>query len=419
MGLLFVAIGCLRPRQMVAALTVYFRAAMFFHLTFAAYILVMIASSLIAVNIKESLLTSVQATIILVVYFGTGARLLTMDRDVVRNSFVFGGAIGVVAFIAYCQYVFSSLGTNLFAALNEAFRFEGSQIAARTIKKVVNYQGDGELNTDAETAISGSIRNGLAATLAFFFFAAWSALNGRRWWNWPNLAAIVLIVVAPAVMLVLISRSNFIALIAGVGVAITIILLAPTTAKPLRRAVVVLGVFMLVVATTLATGFNHGSESSGLLSANWERLSLIRIDPRLENYNYAIEQIRRTPIIGRGPGAMTPDGLTVHNLIVAGWYECGILGLIASIFMFASLVYMWLRNSIERIMAANQPIFHLAFATAIMVGPVIRRMISGNGGRFLLVEVVAVAFFLAFLLHTSDDGQLPADDIEPVTGTNV
>ncbi|MDQ6738936.1 MAG: O-antigen ligase family protein, partial [Actinomycetota bacterium] len=106
------------------------------------------------------------------------------------------------------------------------------------------------------------------------------------------------------------------------GIAVTLLMLAPTWSTSMRRRAAVIGVIALSGIYVLIPGmvgtvrylFTSISEDSGTLS-------------RTSSYDIALDFIQRSPIVGRGFGTFLPQYRIFDNQYLQSLVEIGFLGL--------------------------------------------------------------------------------------------
>lgn len=392
--LLFFLLGFWRPLELIKNSVRFFQVATTFHACYVAYLGILIATFLILKDFDSGWNTTRQTVMLFALYLMLGCRLLSTSVPTIKRSVLIGSGIGVVLFLVYCQIVFQSLGTNLVSAIATALQGDGGQVAAKTVKTIVNYSGGGNVTTDAELALGGSLRNTLASGLSIYFFCALASIVSTRITHWRNVLVLLNLVFIPTILLILMSRSNLIALVIGMLLAFGLMIISPDASGKIKSWLI----FVFFAAAVSLFGFvwvTQELSQSDLVSANLDRFTQMTEDPRVQNYLEVIKNLKLNAIIGRGPGAKLSDGLTIHNFFLAGWYECGIFGIVICVAFFVAMSWAWIANSFRQLFHSHAPLIQVVFFAALMFGPVFRRLVSGNGGRFSVVEIVAVALFFA------------------------
>lgn len=81
-------------------------------------------------------------------------------------------------------------------------------------------------------------------------------------------------------------------------------------------------------------GLSAGERLSGATDSTSKYCTLCS---RMETNIAAWDAIQENPIVGAGPAAITSTGYEVHNILLASWFEAGILGLLGMLMLLASV----------------------------------------------------------------------------------
>src|SRR5690606_21912118 len=106
-----------------------------------------------------------------------------------------------------------------------------------------------------------------------------------------------------------------------------------------------------------------------------------------ENFTYAARGISERWLWGHGTGVTVNNGLRAHNLFLSSWYECGMFTFLASVAFFLLIVIAWGNNMLGWLRTpggASRPI-DPDWLFALPVLPLVRSMVSGEGGNFTLI----------------------------------
>ncbi len=399
-ALLFIAAQAARPFRLWDNIRNFAGLAKFAHWFGGAYSLIILMAALAHPNEEQALSVALRAASWFLLYLAVGGAMLGLGRTKLLNTLFISSLITFVSFMAYSEYVFRSLGTNSIAEIRNALSGQSERILRSTIRVIINYS-QGEVNLKNFESLSGTVRNSLCAAFAFCCFSSLVSIGRvRSIWS-PRIVLSCCVVVATIILvLLLMSRSNLFALIFGFGAGFGVLLLSRYVSAS-SKFLFFTFFMVLVMSAVVGVILIESEVVKDAWNANQQRLSKISEDPRTMNYAAAWELIREHPWVGYGPGATTPDGLVVHNIVLAAWFECGIAGLFAALLFYAAIIYRWFQIAAERMALRGFPITETIFLPSLAVSPIIRRFIAGDGGRFTLIEYIAMACFFVIASYGS------------------
>ncbi len=408
--LVFLLAGTLNPQRLFAAHKRFFMEAFWFHCSFLLYLLSLVIATLYLQTPGLSLRPLGAMILSAACYFGIGARLMEFENATIGKSLLYGFGVGTTAFILYSLYIFASLDQRQLEIFWQPINAGTTQFGSRFMRIILNY-AEGTTVSGAPSELKGSTRNTLAVCLTFLFFASLPNLAFKGRSRLTYLIAVAAVILCPALTLLLSSRSSLISLAIGICLSNAILLLYSRSDTVIRSLLlqwilIATGLLLAMLALLLL----ERNESNMATALNLDLQQNIRNDPRIRNYLLAVDEISKSPIIGAGVGARLADGHTVHNFILGAWVEAGAAGLICSSAMYLLLIGLWIKRCLAQFSSMSLwtigEAILVASAASMLVGPIIRRMLSGNAGRFTIIELIALAVFIAFTRIGSqrDDG---------------
>jgi O-antigen ligase len=407
---IFAAVSFLRPVQFIRNIFEFWYAVKLFHLLYLSYVFVCIVSAVARPDFISHAGNVLRIPFFFICYLLFGSSLIRLSAARIRRTVLISTLAGVCLLVGYSEYVFRSIGTNLLAEVRNSFSGQGSTASVAFVRVIINY-ANGEVNLDRNAdSLLGTARNAIAAILTFYGFVTLTSLRKSNvGWYFSILSASLTVILSCCLILLLMSRSNLLALLIGVAVACTIILISPFIESKFKLSMIYLSILFVVASSSTVLVFRTDTIGNAI-SANQERFSKITDDPRAANFQSAFFEIKDNPWMGFGPGALTRDGYPVHNLILAAWFETGICGLFIAIALYSELVRKWFRETFKRANLHFLGAMEMAFMPAIAISPIIRRMIGGDGGRFMLFELIPLAFYVVFVNITERLEQFDNDD---------
>lgn len=390
-----------KPRSNFRRLSDFLTAAPATHAMYGVYLAILTCAALLSVDLSVAVGELLRAVLQFAFYVIVGIVLLGRSHASVARSVAVAVPLSVVSFVLYAHYTFSMEGDNLLKQISASIASgEPNNLARGIIKHVVNYQMSTSSETTEGLEYSGSARNAISCAWVFLLLLSWVYRTAipreeRRLWHHGSLVFTTLTI--PWLLLVLTSRSNLITLA-----------LAPLAAYALyslsnrglgNRSALVAGAAGLLILVGLGVLFLFRDEGNSLLTANTSRFEQLTDDARVEHYRAVHRQVLQRPMWGYGLGPVTPDGMMVHNLMLAAWFRAGVLGLAAAFGFYICLFGVWMRGCVLALRGAvsDLPFPSLAWAPTLLVGPLMRTLIAGQDGRFTRAEWFSVASFLVIL----------------------
>jgi O-Antigen ligase len=396
--LAFVLVALYRPAQLVRNLVEFWSVAKLFHVLYLLYVLVCIVSALGRIDLSNYVQEIIRIPYYFCCYLIFGASLLQQSPGKIRRTVLISTLTGICLFVGYSEFVFRSLGTSMLTEVRHALIGKGSTSAPNLLRIIINY-GQGEVNLDREAgSLLGTVRNAISAILTFYSFVTLACLRKSNLRSYFAAVAVATTVgMSFCVLLVLMSRSNLIAVSLGLAVASVIMLVSPFVESKFKLMTIyasILGV------AAIGGGFIalRSDSIENAVGGNVERFSNVTEDVRFANYRSAFEAIKKRPGTGYGPGAVAKDGLPVHNLVLAAWFESGFIGFFVALAVFIELVRKWMEATLMRVNLRFMGAMEMAFMPAIAVSPILRRLIGGESGRFMLFELIPLAFFFVLMI---------------------
>jgi len=218
-------------------------------------------------------------------------------------------------------------------------------------------------------------------------------------------------VVAGLLILTSLSRSNIAAagLVFVCSFAISLIL--RSTVKTLSNA----ATFFAILGVFAAVSLFAISAISGVDEIYRERMGFTTFasDPRIDMFRTATKQIGNRPLLGHGLGSEIQGlygGSRVHNLFLAAWYEAGVFAFCGAVLFWGHILVAWIVNlrNVLRIPHYWQSSTAAPWVLTLPVLPLLRSMLSGEGGNFTLIEWCCLAFFFATLAENRREHAFPS-----------
>ncbi len=403
---LLIAIICLtlsligNLRNSWAQFIVFAGAAFWVHVAYLAYLVSLAFSLGWTPNFQLGVFDLGRAASQYTLYILVGTYLIDKPVSAIAKTVLITVPFGITAFLFFCMFVFWQEGSNLISELSIALSSgKSNAVGTRVLTRIVNFQVQGGGKIDEE--ISGAIRNGISAGLLAQITMVWlfrNALPDSSSRLLRNFSLLVTSIIVPMILLLLMSRSSVLSF-AAVPVFCMVLSLISRNSIARSQSVNVL-FFAIVVGLILIVMIGFGLSENEVVRLNIQRLKDVKDDPRILHYIAVMHGILERPILGYGIGSPTPVLGHVHNFFLGGWYRAGLIGLATSLFFYICLVFRWfdacllaIRTKIET--SSLPGIFILP---ALMLGPLTRTPLVGGGdGRYVRVEWIAVAVFMATL----------------------
>ena len=347
-------------------------------------------------------------------YVIVGTYLTEQPAAAIARTLLAAVPVAIAAFVAYCFYVFRAQGDNLISQLAAAVTSGSSNAVANSVlKNVVNFQFT-NTTVSEKLEITASVRNAIAAAMLLLLIMSWvyaAAIPHRTRTARHTVALGFITLGVPLLLVILMSRSSLISLALAALICVVMYHLSHR-GRPSNSAAAATLLFLLV-GGGIGMLFLVLPEENAIVSLNVQRMNEISKDVRIEHYRGIYQAILRRPLLGYGLGAQTPDGLTIHNLFLGGWFRAGVIGLLFSVFFYIALLGRWV-NVCLWLMAysgSTRNLPSIVLLPALMVEPLSRApLIGGQDGRYIRVEWLAIACFLTIFESIRSRQYLIAED---------
>ncbi|MCA9791318.1 MAG: hypothetical protein KC910_05965 [Candidatus Eremiobacteraeota bacterium] len=369
----------------------FFRCAPVFHCLFLAYYLWLGISLFWAKDLGASLLLYRASIRALIFYFVMGAHLSGMTLKKASRTAALAAPLAVLLFIGYGVYAVKNTPPR---DLRPGARQLAEGDPRRILLLVVNYNGEEAPDREDPEFQTATVKNQIAAgfNVLFYLFMIFATADRRRLFNPFTVLAMVLY---PVVILGLLSRSNFGALLIGCGMVVICYQLSPLSNRAARIRSIALALLALVACGLVAS--LKGGVVQDFVDAQESRYASTGDDVRFPHYRKVFLGITREPFFGYGIGRRASDGYAVHNIFLGSWFETGVLGLALTLFYYTTLVYYFcccLLDLIKGRLAMPPRVANFFWLPAILTVPLVRTLIMGAWGRFQNPDMIAVAFFI-------------------------
>lgn len=370
-----------------------------FHLGLVCYIAVYVVVALIGDDPKAVIVRLVAAygQFLLV-----GALAENLSKQQLVKTLTVAFPLSFLAIVGYANWVFVSQGTNLLTELAKALA-TGShrQVTSRVVRAIVDAS---QVASDASAAdkqnAGGSVRNFFGCYINLAVFALLTALPSIRNSGFLRQALVLgtLAAAPPILLIVLMSRSAMLSLAVGLGIASVLYVIQSLASGAMSKIgnALAAGAALCLVAVAIIP---MQLENQSVLNVI-DRFTEIASDMRVEHYRVVLDRTLEKPWWGNGASEPAPDGYQVHNYFLGAWYQVGIAGLIATFLAWFGLSLDAARRLNEAWGQRDERLVNLFFAAALLVGPLLRRLIAGDCGRFTLVELIAIAMFFILIGKT-------------------
>ncbi|MCE7873359.1 O-antigen ligase domain-containing protein [bacterium CPR1] len=377
-------IGFLRPLTFVA----FFRLAPLFNTLFIAFYAVLGLSILWSHDLGGGVLVYRPNLRSLLFYFALGAYLTRCNVAQLCRTVSLAAPLSVLVFIMYGAYTVQMTPVD---ELDPEIRKLNPRII---LLNMINYSPEkANLERDDDEFETTTVKNLIAAgfNVLLYLFLICGTTSGRRLLNPITILALMLY---PVVIFALLSRSNFLALCAGMGVVVVLYQVSPRISSRQKLFSVVCALLVLLLFGSLASV--RGGYIEDFMQVQAGKYEEAGSDVRFPHYVRAYKEIARSPLFGYGIGARVSDGFAVHNLFLGAWFQMGLLGFILSVAYYMTLVYYFVRCCLRAAFVAPSPDFPLNpfWLPGLLVIPMLRALIIGGYGQFQSPDVAAVAFFI-------------------------
>ena len=290
-----------------------------------------------------------------------------------------------IFFLCVVEVIFLSLGRNFFSELVTNF-LKGNSVAIRydLFYKLFNAHGSAG-DDDYQT----SLRNTL---LGAFIYIVFTSLYSFKLCKGTFLKLLNIFNIGFGVFLVFAStsRSNMVALFLGYVTYISLSVYSGKFRFKISYILMAMVFLFLCVAfwPIIESVFANSTDMIG------DRLAQLDQDARWNLDGEAIVYFFSNPLAGKGAGAVLSDGHRVHNFILGGAYQAGIIGFLLSSVFYFGIVGKFL-NSAKSIAKKKE----LYWFAALVCLPLLRAMTSGNNGTLSIIEWFCLAFYFAVAME--------------------
>lgn len=314
---------------------------------------------------------------------------LGLARDLARlslrrifDSLLLGGALAALIFVTLAAVTLARHGMSLTGMLVQAVTTGNA--ALLQFQLFLTLFNGGEAGAGAERT-PASLRQ---VSMGFFYIAALGALPAlmrpaagrRRLMAAAGLGAAMLLIAAS------LSRS----LILALGLALALMLAAGAGRRADRALLGLIGAALLGAMLVALR------DLSGLFELVETRFGGISEDGRLLQFRLTLEAIAEAPLFGQGTGHMQEfragSRNMVHNLFLSAWVQAGAAALLSALVFTLALAGLMAAGVLRHRHAPRR----LA-AALLLILPLARSQVGGQGGNFALSEWVAISLALAIL----------------------
>ena len=390
--LLLTVVGTVGLPRFVLQLSRFFHRAPLFHLGSAAYVLIYLVASLIQ---ETELGPVIRMSGVLIQYAIFGSALESLSSRTIGRTMLIAVPLSLLGFVLYSQFVFWSMGTTFITVFHNALATgDYRRVTYDVVKAIVRFDG---ASTQGSVEALGSVQNffGVFTVVAWFSLLAFRPLLASSRLPVRILSMSGLLLSPMILVTILMSRSAIVSLVVGTAMAAV----CRTWSSPSRQ-VIGIGVRNLLFLAAAIGGMSVSAWTllgdNQILENVSARFLQIADDPRIEHYAATFQLVSEHPLAGNGASRSAPDGYQVHNYFLGAWYQLGIVGLFVSLLTWFGIVGVWMRNAIRMVLAPDGGVVDSAFLAALPLTSLFRRLIAGDCGRFLLIEMLAIALFLLF-----------------------
>lgn len=321
-----------------------------------------------------------------------------------------GAISGLLAFLAVAEYTFTKLGRNFIGEYAKAIATGNvTALEFSFYPPLFNFKSGDIITSASDAYVSASLRNTLVGAFVIFFFLPFA--YPTRFAGSPSKAAVfanaavryATVGLAGLLIAVSVSRSNWLALAVGLmGVGVAAVRKSGARAKEdmTRRQTVLFRIVAVCLGLGLISSALTTTLASGVTSIVTQRVSQAQTDDRWDMYATALDLIDQRPLSGYGVASTVESGasnksFSVHNFLLASWYETGLFGAVTAAAAYVALFLAWCGGVWERRCFSLPDGTRLAWICGLPALPLMRMLVSGGGSGLTLVEWTAVAIFMA------------------------
>ncbi len=377
------------PQRGWDALWQFVRSAPWLHAFYLLYLIALNLSASGSWDVFDGVKHLFRAYLLFAGYLLIGANVMLVGLGCTSRTVRLSVPWAVAIFAIACTISMAAKGENILSVMLTSLQSgDPSYFTRKFTRAVFSFSlGNAIAGSNTELEWEGA-RNTVGASFVFLA-SCWAAFyQGSGWWRWMTIGGIFAFAFGLSTLLM--SRSAQLSI--ALGLISVYVHYQFSSAGIRNRTLPILICLGLVLA---AVGLLFVGDSR-LAQMNMERFTTVGDDARMEHYRLLWNGIIDSPLTGQGLGTEIGDGRKGHNLLLAAWFRAGMAGGVLALLFYAGLVYRWLAATFLKYRGAiSSPYFNSFWLPTLMVGPIFRRMISGDDGRCSMVEWAAIAFFIA------------------------
>ncbi len=314
--------------------------------------------------------------------FGVFICCTSLPYDKLLSSFLFGGIVSAAAFVLIAGYTLQMKGISLFDTVVTAVKTGDSK--SLQFKIFFNIFNESSIRTDDSVGVS--LRNSLMGFIFITYCISMSGLlRGSR-----LVVSMITVFLSLVIILVSVSRSN---ILVTVLASVAPLIAYSRENKKFALFLPVLGLFFILLIIALV-------DLSGVLSIFTARFSNFSEDGRLDMFSTALSEIDRNVFFGSGLNSTISTSAdkehVVHNLFLAAWMQGGLITLFGAI-GYTVTVLIFLKNRLSQFSRSPSDLF----IAGLLILPLFRSQISGDGGNYPFSEWVCLSFAAAYFVSIS------------------
>ncbi len=353
------------------------KAFTYFNIAYASYLGVASLSIIQLENPVSGFVHLIKHAGMFCMYLLMAARIRRLDWDQLRSSAALSLIISLTIFLGYSEYVLRSRGSNLIATITEGL-INGDRdfYIHNLLGAIANFEGV-QMDRD-EWYGAGVIKNVLASAFVLLLLLNIGTLgSSRKPLGISTILQFVAIAICLSVILLSNSRTTYLVLAI---VFLTSQMLRLIRYRSLGISVACVGLVLITSAIfLLAFDLPVGKIA-------FDSFASLSSDERLSHYGVVLKESQSKLLFGHGFSAFTSDEFQVHNYMLGGLFEMGLIGfLIASTVAFFFVVELGINT--KSLIASNLPpaLFSLGLC------PLFQIATGSDGGRFTPTDWVAMA----------------------------
>lgn len=391
-GMLIVSVLCLKGKRPIAILT--FGPARMLAIAFLFYLGALLLSLITGRFSGAGIALIAKHAMRFGVFLVLTELFLTVEfsRSRLIALLLFGSALGLAVFVAAATIM---LGWKVIPEYTQA-------VVSGDIR-ALQFGFYPRLFSTLSVESPTSLRNALCGSFCVYFFVGTSAIANTRTdrWNWQRTVALLTAILSLFLVAASVSRSNLLILIAGIACFFLQFALAlGQRAARIPRSVVV--ACLILMATSLAIVVPQVERLPEIATSYSHRVESIGSDGRVHMLNVAGNAIAGNWLLGRGAAStfqFQRSTSQFHNMILAGWYEAGLLGLTSTVFFCATIGILLLRF-VSVADTSLKPSAHYWLAGLAFL-PLVRTQVGGQGGMLSCNDWFALSVLLVFQFNSA------------------